>query len=78
MVVKRSLNLYNDDSRRRLFLAPIVVPDRHPAPGVRPREEGLKRRLCSHSSRFGLERWRGDGADGRSRGARLLSCRADR
>ena len=68
----------DDGCRRPLFPGADRCADRHPRQGVRLRQEGLKCRCCSHSSRFRFDSWRGDGGGGRARRARLLSCRARR
>ncbi len=58
-----------------LFLAPIVVLIVILAKAFDYAKKGLvRRRCCSHSSRFRLKRWRGDGAGSRARRTRLLSC----
>jgi hypothetical protein len=68
----------DDDSRRRLFPGADRCADCHPRQGVRLREDGLTRHCCSHSSGFGFERRRGDGAFDHDGRARLPSCWARR
>ena len=68
--------------RRRFLAASFPGADRcadcHPRQGVRVRQDGVTRDRCSHSSRFGIERRRGDGAFDRDRRACLPSCWAPR
>jgi hypothetical protein len=60
------------------FLAPFVVLIVIIAKAFDFAKKTPKRASCAHSSRFGLNRWGGDGAGGRIDRSRLLCCRTPR